>query len=125
VQQFTLINPMRYFLVILRGVYLQGTPVDLLVGQFWPMAIIGVVNLALAGFLFRRPSWRKCGAPGGRAVPRSWSMGRFVRRFSGNFDDFEEGTTAIAAIATGRKMIATESGGATGGPLRLVRRSTE
>jgi ABC-2 type transport system permease protein len=54
VQQFTLINPMRYFLVILRGVYLQGTPVHLLVSQFWPMAIIGVVNLVLAGFLFRR-----------------------------------------------------------------------
>ncbi len=53
VQQITLINPMRYFLVILRGVFLQGTPFELLVGQFWPMAAIGVVNLALAAFLFR------------------------------------------------------------------------
>ncbi len=54
VQQFTLVNPMRYFLVILRGVYLEGTPVHLLVSQFWPMAVIGVVNLTAAGFLFRR-----------------------------------------------------------------------
>jgi len=53
VQQLTYLNPMRYFLVILRGVFLQGTPFDLLIGQFWPMALIGVANLALAGFLFR------------------------------------------------------------------------
>ena len=53
VQQITYLNPMRYFLVILRGVFLQGTPFDLLVGQFWPMAIIGFVNLGLAGYLFR------------------------------------------------------------------------
>lgn len=52
-QQFTLINPLRYFLIILRGVFLQDTPFHLLVSQFWPMAIIGLANLALAGWLFR------------------------------------------------------------------------
>ncbi len=53
-QRLTLVNPMRYFLVIIRGVFLQGTPFHLLVGQFWPMAVIGLVNLTVAGFLFRR-----------------------------------------------------------------------
>jgi ABC-2 type transport system permease protein len=53
VQQCTLINPLRYFLIILRGVFLEGTPVHLLISQFWPMAIIGLLNLTLAGFLFR------------------------------------------------------------------------
>ncbi|HKI69421.1 MAG TPA: ABC transporter permease [Verrucomicrobiae bacterium] len=53
VQQITYLNPMRYFLVILRGIFLQGTPFHLLVDQFWPMALIGVINLALAGYLFR------------------------------------------------------------------------
>jgi ABC-2 type transport system permease protein len=53
VQQITYLNPMRYCLIILRGVFLQGTPFHLLLGQFWPMALIGVVNLALAGYLFR------------------------------------------------------------------------
>jgi ABC-2 type transport system permease protein len=53
VQQFTLLNPMRYFLIILRGVFLQGTPFHLLISQFWPMGIIGLVNLTLAGWLFR------------------------------------------------------------------------
>ena len=53
VQQVTYLNPMRYFLVILRGVFLQGTPFHLLLDQFWPMAAIGLVNLVLAAYLFR------------------------------------------------------------------------
>ncbi|MDE3066094.1 MAG: ABC transporter permease [Verrucomicrobiota bacterium] len=53
VQQITYLDPLRYFLIILRGVFLQGTPFHLLADQFWPMALIGVVNLLLAGYLFR------------------------------------------------------------------------
>jgi len=53
VQQITYIDPLRYFLIILRGVFLEGTPFHLLVAQFWPMAIIGALNLLLAGYLFR------------------------------------------------------------------------
>ena len=53
-QHVTLINPLRYFLVIIRGVFLQGTPFHMLASQFWPMAAIGLVNLTIAGFLFRR-----------------------------------------------------------------------
>jgi ABC-2 type transport system permease protein len=44
---------MRYFLVVLRGVFLEGTPFALLIPQFWPMAAIGVTALAIAGWLFR------------------------------------------------------------------------
>lgn len=54
VQHITRINPMRYFLVILRSVFLEGTPFHLLIDQFWPMAIIAAVSLTLAGWLFRR-----------------------------------------------------------------------
>jgi ABC-2 type transport system permease protein len=53
VQHLTRLNPMRYFQVILRSVFLEGTPFHLLIDQFWPMAVIGVVSLALAGWLFR------------------------------------------------------------------------
>ena len=53
-QHVTLVNPLRYFLVIIRGVFLQGAPFHLLESQFWPMAAIGLVNLTIAGFLFRR-----------------------------------------------------------------------
>lgn len=53
VQQLTYINPLRYFLIILRGVFLQGDSYALLFDQYWPMAIIAVVALVLAGWLFR------------------------------------------------------------------------
>lgn len=53
VQFITLINPMRYFMVILRGVFLEGTPMPLLMHQYWPMALIGVVTLSFAAWLFR------------------------------------------------------------------------
>jgi ABC-2 type transport system permease protein len=52
-QDLTLLNPLRYFLVVLRGVFLEGTPFTLLIPQFWPMAAIGVAALAIAGWLFR------------------------------------------------------------------------
>ena len=54
VQDLTLINPMRYFMVILRGVFLEGVPLRLLLDQLWPMAAIAIVTLSLAGVLFRR-----------------------------------------------------------------------
>ncbi len=53
VQHVTLLNPMRYFMVILRGVFLEGTPFVLLIDQLWPMALIGIVTLVIAGSLFR------------------------------------------------------------------------
>jgi ABC-2 type transport system permease protein len=53
VQAVTLLNPLRYFMVVLRGVFLEGTPFHLLINQFWPMAVIGLASLALAGWLFR------------------------------------------------------------------------
>ena len=53
VQYITLVDPLRYFLVVLRGVFLEGTPFHLLLDQFWPMALIGTVALGIAGWLFR------------------------------------------------------------------------
>jgi drug efflux transport system permease protein len=53
VQDITLLNPLRYFMVVLRGVFLEGTPFHLLLNQFWPMALIGVTALAVSGWLFR------------------------------------------------------------------------
>jgi len=53
VQDITLVNPMRYFMVVLRSVFLQGTPFRLLLDQFWPMAAIGIATLSAASWLFR------------------------------------------------------------------------
>jgi len=52
-QQLTLLNPMRYFLIIVRGVFLEGTPLQVLVPQLWPLLLIGVVTLSLAAWLSR------------------------------------------------------------------------
>jgi len=53
VQWLTLLDPLRYFLVIVHNVFLEGASFGLLLNQFWPMAIIGAVSLSLAGWLFR------------------------------------------------------------------------
>ncbi len=53
VQWITYVNPLRYFLIILRGVFLEGNSYILLLDQYWPMLIISVVTLAFAGWLFK------------------------------------------------------------------------
>ncbi len=53
VQAITTVDPLRYFLVIVRSTFLEGMPLPLLLNQFWPMALIGVVTLAGSGWLFR------------------------------------------------------------------------
>jgi ABC-2 type transport system permease protein len=53
VQDITLLNPMRYFMVFLRGVFLEGLPLPLLLDQLWPMALIGLAALITASWLFR------------------------------------------------------------------------
>jgi len=53
VQLLTHINPLRYFLIILRGVFLEGDSYSLLFNQYWPMAIIALLTLTAAGWLFR------------------------------------------------------------------------
>lgn len=53
VQHLTLFNPVRYFMVVLRGVFLEDAPPAVFFAQFWPMAVIAVTTLTLAGWLFR------------------------------------------------------------------------
>jgi len=53
VQLLTYLNPLRYFLIILRGVFLEGDSYALLVDQYWPMSLIALVSLTAAGWLFR------------------------------------------------------------------------
>ena len=54
VQRLTLINPFRYFLVVVRKVFLEGAGAWLLIDQYWPMALIGIVSLSTAAWMFRR-----------------------------------------------------------------------
>jgi ABC-2 type transport system permease protein len=48
VQYFTYLNPMRYFLEVVRGVFLKGSGVDVLWPQLAALGVMGVVVLSLA-----------------------------------------------------------------------------
>jgi drug efflux transport system permease protein len=54
IQDLTLINPMRYFLVIVRGSFLEDLPPMLVLARLWPMALIAAATLTGAGWMFRR-----------------------------------------------------------------------
>ncbi len=53
-QLATLANPLRYMIVVARGVFLRGLGFAELWEQIWPMAVIALVTLALAAVAFRR-----------------------------------------------------------------------
>lgn len=53
VQDLTYINPMRYFLVIVRGVFLEGDGFHELWSQYWPLALIALSSMTAAAWLFR------------------------------------------------------------------------
>lgn len=53
VQWLTYANPLRYLLVIVRGVFLEGDMLSVLWPQYWPLAVIGVCSMVAAGWLFR------------------------------------------------------------------------
>lgn len=53
VRLLTYLNPLRYFLVVLRGVFLEGSSYASLADQYWPMAVIAAVSLSVSGWFFR------------------------------------------------------------------------
>jgi ABC-2 type transport system permease protein len=48
VQWMTLANPIRYFLVIVRAIFLKGVGLDILWPQMWPLLAMGTMLLYLA-----------------------------------------------------------------------------
>ena len=48
VQWLTLFNPMRYYMVIIRGIFLKGTGIDILWPQLVAMGGLGFMLLSLA-----------------------------------------------------------------------------
>ncbi|MGL3710879.1 ABC transporter permease [Leptospirillum ferriphilum] len=54
IQDLTLMNPLRYFLVILREVFLQGATARILLPEYGGLALIGGTALLLAGHFFRK-----------------------------------------------------------------------
>ena len=54
VQWITLVDPMRWMLIIARGVFLQGMPAAIAWSAIWPMALIGIALMTAAGLMVRR-----------------------------------------------------------------------
>lgn len=52
-QVLTLANPIRHFVVIAKGAFLKDLPVEVIAAHIWPLAIIAVVTLSAATWLFR------------------------------------------------------------------------
>ena len=52
-QVLTYVNPLRYFLVIVRGVFLKDIPLAEIIAETAPMAVIAAITLPAAGWLFR------------------------------------------------------------------------
>jgi ABC-2 type transport system permease protein len=52
-QHLTLVNPLRYATAGLRRIFLEGAAMSDILSLIWPLAVIGVVNMILAGVLFR------------------------------------------------------------------------
>lgn len=54
IQWLTVLNPMRYFLVIVRGIFLKGVGVEVLWPQLAALAVMGAVTLSLVAAAFRK-----------------------------------------------------------------------
>lgn len=53
-QKLTLINPLRFMLVIVRGIFLKNLPFRDVISKLYPIILIAFFNLSLAGWFFRK-----------------------------------------------------------------------
>lgn len=53
-QAVTLINPLRYMMIIVKGIFLKGIPAGVVLANVWPMAAIAAITLSLAAVFFGR-----------------------------------------------------------------------
>jgi ABC-2 type transport system permease protein len=54
IQWLTYLNPLRYFLVIIRGIFLKGVGPNILWPQMAALAVMGTVILWLASKRFKK-----------------------------------------------------------------------
>jgi ABC-2 type transport system permease protein len=53
-QPLAMVNPLTHIVVIIRGVFLRDMPFWLVAERIWPMAVIAVVTISAAAWMFRR-----------------------------------------------------------------------
>jgi len=54
IQWFTFFNPLRYFMVIIRSIFLKGVGIEILWPQFIPLIIMGIVVISFSALRFRK-----------------------------------------------------------------------
>lgn len=54
IQWFTIFNPMRYFMVVIRSIFLKGVGIEVLWPQLLPLLAIGIVVITLSSLRFRK-----------------------------------------------------------------------
>ncbi len=53
-QRLTWFNPLRHFIVIVKGVFLKDVGIATVAANAWPLLVIGVITMAAADITFRR-----------------------------------------------------------------------
>ncbi len=53
-QWITYLIPLRYFLIICRGIFLKDLPVDVILANIWPMTLIAFFTVTAAAFFFKK-----------------------------------------------------------------------
>lgn len=54
IQWCTIVNPLRYFMVVIRSIFLKGIGIEILWVQLLPLFIMGVLVISFSAFKFRR-----------------------------------------------------------------------
>ncbi|MDD4954405.1 MAG: ABC transporter permease [Candidatus Omnitrophica bacterium] len=54
IQWLTFINPLRYFMVVIRSIFLKGTGIDVLWVQLVPLLIMGLLVITFSALRFRK-----------------------------------------------------------------------
>jgi len=53
-QPFTNLIPIKYFFIVIKGIFLKNMPAGEVFMHTWPMALIALFTLPLAGWMFKR-----------------------------------------------------------------------
>ncbi|MFA6349925.1 MAG: ABC transporter permease [Candidatus Omnitrophota bacterium] len=54
VQWFTFLNPLRYYMVVIRSIFLKGVGLDVLWTQLVPLFIMGIIVIGFSALRFRK-----------------------------------------------------------------------
>jgi len=54
IQWLTFFNPLRYFMVIIRSIFLKAVGIDVLWAQLLPLLVIGIIIINFSAFRFRK-----------------------------------------------------------------------